>query len=196
MRIGLLFFCLFGFLSFSSQDQELSFKLKSIQAYEYLQKVRSVRSFRVKEFPFLSKAQVSNVSLKWNDTLYQVAKAKIEDMVKGKYFAHVDKKGFGINHYIHKAGYELDQNFLKTKNQNNFESIAFSLDKTASSIDLIKQLIIDKGVPSLGHRKHLLGLDEFYKTLYDIGIAYAEFPNKEYPTLVNAYLVVIIAKHF
>ncbi|MCU7549831.1 hypothetical protein OCK74_11935 [Chitinophagaceae bacterium LB-8] len=58
--------------------------------------------------------------LKWNDTLARVAKAL--DMATRNYFAHVDPDGYGINHYIHKAGYALQPTWLKNPQYNYFES--------------------------------------------------------------------------
>ena len=56
----------------------------------------------------------------------------------------------------------------------------------------IRNLIIDKNVPSLGHRKDLLGLDDWNASLYDIGIGYARpVENSRF----RSYVCVLIAKH-
>ncbi|MBB1287182.1 hypothetical protein HRH25_22590 [Flavisolibacter sp. BT320] len=56
----------------------------------------------------------------------------------------------------------------------------------------IKLLQIDEGVPSLGHRNHLSGIDPWSASLKDIDIGYAwAGEGKQFKT----YTCVIIAKH-
>lgn len=128
-------------------------------------------------------------ALKWNDTLAKVAEAKAMDMAKRKYFRHIDPDGNGINIKIHNAGYKLPQSWIKDKKNNFFESIAAGVDGGAAIIDY---LIIDSGTPSLGHRKHLLAIEEFYANCYDIGIGYVDNATK---SPYSTYICVIIAKH-
>lgn len=130
-----------------------------------------------------------NPALKWNDTLAKVAQEKAEDMIKRSYFDHVDPSGKGINILISNAGYKLLESWTSNPKNNYFESIAAGEMNVKASI---VQLIFDGGAmphEKAGHRVHLLGLNEFYSDLKDIGIGYAE--GGKY----GANTVIIIAKH-
>jgi len=94
-----------------------------------------------------------------------------------------------MNYFINKSGYRLDPAWLKLKSDNYFESLAAN---HSSGIDMIKALIIDKQTPSLGHRIHLLGLNEWNATLGDIGIG---FSRRNSGSNYKTYICVIIAKH-
>lgn len=126
-------------------------------------------------------------ALTWNDTLAKVAQQKAADMAKKKYFGHVTPDGKGINIMIDAAGYKLPKEWLKNKQDNYFESIVAGV---ANGEDAIKTLIIDSFDKSLGHRKHLLGTDDWNASLKDVGIGYIKATGAEY----NSYVVVIIAK--
>jgi uncharacterized protein YkwD len=137
----------------------------------------------------LKQAKISKQQLRWNDTLAKVAETKALDMADKNYFAHVDKKGFGINYRINEAGYEIEPAWIKPKSENFFESICAGMESGKNAIDI---LLIDKGIPSLGHRKHLLGLDDWNASLYDIGIGYVNIPEG---SKYISYMSLIIAKH-
>lgn len=128
-------------------------------------------------------------ALRWNDTLARVAEAKALDMATRNYFAHVDPDGYGINYYIHKAGYALQPAWLKDRKFNYFESCNAG---GLTGEEAIKMLIVDDGVPDLGHRKHLLGMDSWSHNLVDVGIGYARSNGK---AVYKTYTCVIIAKH-
>jgi len=127
--------------------------------------------------------------LKWNDTLARVAEAKALDMAKRNYFAHVDPDGYGINYYINKEGYALQSAWLKNPQYNYFESCNAG---GLTGEQAIKMLIVDDGEPTMGHRKHLLGMDSWSQTLVDVGIGYARSNGS---TMYKTYTCVIIAKH-
>lgn len=138
--------------------------------------------------PFLAETG-SKPLLKWNDTLAKVAETKALDMATRSYVAHVDPDGYGLNYYINKAGYSLNPKWLASKELNYFESISAG---AASGEAAVRTLLIDKDIPDLGHRKHLLGLDKWTASLYDIGIGYARpVDNSPY----KSYVCLIIAKH-
>lgn len=164
-------------------------KEEAKKAFEHLNKIRqnpAAHSARLK-------VNLNNVkprhALKWNDTLAKVAETKAMDMAQRKYFGHVDPDGNGINIKIHKAGYTLPTSWIKDKKSNFFESLAAGVSGGTAIIDY---LIVDSGTPSLGHRKHLLGIDDFYADCYDIGIGYVDNANK---SPYSTYICVIIAKH-
>jgi hypothetical protein len=71
---------------------------------------------------------------------------------------------------------------------NNFESLSAGRSNPLNSII---SLIKDEGVIGYGHRKHLLGMTEFWEPCYDIGIGWGYNPNSKYKT----YCCVLIAKH-
>jgi hypothetical protein len=157
-------------------------------AYQYLIQIRSNPNQFYAEFPFLKSTKISKQSLRWNDTLAKVAEAKALEMAQKNYFSHTNKAGKGINILIHEAGYTLPADWIKPKSNNYFESIAAGKE---NGIEAIKQLLIDKGVPSLGHRKHLLGSEDFNANLSDVGIGFVKGNEK---TDYRSYCCVIIAK--
>ena len=132
---------------------------------------------------------VSKILLQWNDTLAKVAEAKAYDMAKRNYFGHMDPDGIGINYFINKSGYLLESKWLEKKDTNYFESLVANVSNGEVAI---KELIRDQNTPSLGHRKHLLGLDSWNGSLKDIGIG---FCRRDSGSSYSTYVCVIIAKH-
>ncbi len=157
-------------------------------AYEYLNKVRQSPKEYSKEIGWFMKRIDSMPALVWNDTLAEVAEARAMDMAEKKYFGHVNKKGQGVNILIYKAGYELNEVLYKKKKMNSFESIAMGM---ATGEETVKALIIDKGINPPNHRKHLLGMTDFWANCYDCGIGFVRTDDPVRPT----YVCIIIAKH-
>ena len=110
-------------------------------------------------------------------------------MANRDYSGHTDPDGYGINYFMNRADYRLNQSWLQKKDMNYFESIAAG---TVDGKNCIEVLIRDYNVPSLGHRKHLLGLDDWNATLKDIGIGFAR---RQTGSTFQTYVCVIIAKH-
>jgi len=181
--------CLFLFGSFKNSDPTIIDKLEAQNAFLYLTEVRDNPDKFSSELNYKKGLKVSGVKLRWNDTLTKVAEQKAQDMATRNYFGHVDPSGYGMNYFINKSGYRLDPAWLKLKSDNYFESLAAN---HSSGIDMIKALIIDKQTPSLGHRIHLLGLNEWNATLGDIGIG---FSRRNSGSNYKTYICVIIAKH-
>lgn len=157
-------------------------------AFEYLNEVRQSPKSYTKEIGLIMLAVKQMPNLVWNDTLAQLAEARAMDMAEKDYFSHTNKKGEGVNIQIHRAGYLLDEVFIKKKKENSFESIAFGYD---TGIESIRNLIIDKGINPPNHRKHLLGMTSFWANCYDCGIGFVKTDNPE----KSSYICVIIAKH-
>lgn len=111
------------------------------------------------------------------------------DMAKRDYFDHTDPDGLGPNHHIHRAGYTLHPDWLTQKEANYFESIG---GNHPTAIDGVKSMIRGSAATRYGHRRHLLGLDEWNASLHDIGIGYVRVPTG---STYQSYLCVIIAKH-
>ncbi|MEI9807661.1 MAG: hypothetical protein WDO16_07150 [Bacteroidota bacterium] len=110
-------------------------------------------------------------------------------MANRDYFGHTDPDGYAINYFIHKSGYILNADWLKNKSDNYFESI---IAESPDGETAIKRFIIDEGVPSLGHRKHLLGIGEWNASLVDIGIGFAR---RDAGSTYQTYVSLVIAKH-
>ncbi|RDV14154.1 CAP domain-containing protein [Pontibacter diazotrophicus] len=125
-------------------------------------------------------------ALVWDETLAKLAQQKAEDMAAKNYMEHVDKKGRGMNYYLWQANYPLPDFYSKDIRANNVESIAAN---TAGPLEFVQQLIIDEGVPNLGHRKHLLGFNDRDTPATHVGIGIAYNPNSRY----KYYCSILIA---
>jgi uncharacterized protein YkwD len=153
---------------------------------EYLNQIRSNPSaYSTKLGVNLSYVQPRN-ALIWIDVVAVVAQAKAEDMARRHYFDHIDPDGNGINIKLYEAGYIMPTAWVNDPKSNYFESLGCGYSNVR---ELINGLIIDKNTPSLGHRKHLLGINDFWANCYDAGIGYATDKNG------TPYWCVIIAKH-
>ncbi|MDG4716680.1 CAP domain-containing protein [Winogradskyella marincola] len=175
--------------SFNGDNNITIDKKEALKAFDLLNNIRVNPKEYENIFPFLKDAKVQKTKLVWNDTLALVAEKKAFDMADRNFYAHVDPSGYGINHYINKSGYKLNADWLEDKKANYFESIAVDTPDGYSAISIF---INDHGVPSLGHRTHLLGLDEWNASLKDIGIG---FVRREIGSDHKIYVCLIIAKH-
>lgn len=185
-----LSFVFFSHFSMAQNETGLD-RNQAKKAFKYLQAIRQKTVSKSDKMYKYSKKAPNLPVLVWNDTLAKVAEEKALDMANKNYFGHVDKKGRGINYYLDQAGFRLDENWLDDKKNNYFESLQAGA-KTGE--DAIRYLIIDKGVPGYGHRKHLLGLDDWNKKHTAIGIAYYRLPDDS-KSKFYSYTVVIIAHH-
>lgn len=177
------------FGSFKGNEPAIIDKQEAQNAYVYLSEVRGNPDKYSEELTYKKGLKVSGIKLMWNENLAKVAEQKALDMATRNYFGHVDPDGYGINYFINKSGYKLNPDWLKSKSDNYFESLAAN---HATGIDMIKALIIDKQTPSLGHRIHLLGLNDWNASLTDIGIG---FSKRNSGSTYQTYICVIIAKH-
>jgi uncharacterized protein YkwD len=177
------------FGSFTGNEPAIIDKQEAQKAFDYLSEVRSNPDNFSEELTYKKGLKVSGIKLMWNENLAKVAEQKALDMATRNYFGHVDPDGYGINYFISKSGYKLNPDWLKAKSDNYFESLAAN---HATGIDMIKALIIDKQTPSLGHRIHLLGLNDWNASLTDIGIG---FSKRNSGSTYQTYICVIIAKH-
>jgi uncharacterized protein YkwD len=163
-------------------------KEEAQKGFLLLNKIRKEPQSFTATFPFLKDVMAMR-QLKWNDTLAKVAETKALDMATRNYFGHVIQRGYGMNYFINKAGYQLEAKWLSTKELNYFESIGAGAPSGEAAI---VNLITDVNTPSLGHRKHLLGLDAWNAPMTDIGIGYARrFATSPY----KSYVCVLIARH-
>jgi uncharacterized protein YkwD len=157
------------------------------KAFEYLNKIRKEPAKFSKEIGVDLREVMPRDALTWNDILAKVAENKALDMANRNYFDHVSPDGFGINVQIHEAGYKLPNEWVKDRGQNFFESINAG---SASGRAAIQALILDKEVAGAGHRRHLLGMTDFYGKCTDIGIGFARRTQSNYRT----YMCIIVAR--
>lgn len=175
--------CLMGYVA----DAATLDRDEAKKSFEYLNKIRANPDAFSKEIGVDLREVARRETLKWNSTLAKVAESKALDMAKRNYLSHTTPEGLGINHLINEAGYKLPERMLKEKNANSFESISGGRN---TGKEVIQGLIVDQSTPSLGHRKHLLGMTEFFAGCTDIGIGFARTTSARHKT----YICIIIAK--
>jgi uncharacterized protein YkwD len=191
LRVFIVTFLCLSTLFFLGQSSNYILQKEQVkEAFDYLNKVREKPSDFKNEIGYFMKSIKPKHELNWNNILAKVAEEKAMDMAKKNYFDHVSKEGRGINIMIHKAGYKLNSDWIKDKKDNSFESISAGAE---SAVEAIKNLIIDANVRSLGHRKHLLGMNDWYGMMKDIGIGFVSCLNTD--NTYNTYCCVIIATH-
>lgn len=162
-------------------------RAQATAAFEYLNNVRqSPASFSAEIGADLS-GVAARPALRWNDILAQVAEEKARDMAVRGYFDHLTPEGDAINIQIHEAGYTLPPEFRQNRSDNFFESIAAGF---STGVETIQRLILDEGVPDLGHRIHLLGMNDFHAEHDDIGIGFVIAPESEF----GFFVCIIIAR--
>ncbi len=106
-----------------------------------------------------------------NDDLFASAAFHATEMADNDYFAHQSAvTGDWPNLMARDQGYDLPSYFPDSNNY--IESLAAG-NLYGDPADVIELLIVDAGVPSLGHRNHLLGIDSFNAQANEIGIGHA-----------------------
>jgi uncharacterized protein YkwD len=96
--------------------------------------------------------------LAWNGTLIAGAHEHNDDMSDRAFFGHTNPDGEGVGDRMKEEGF----------NWTSFgESIAAGQANYAAAL---KALVIDKGIPDLGHRRHLLATDAVFKNQNQVGI--------------------------
>jgi hypothetical protein len=194
MKKHILIQLFFGILFLGSSFIIMDFpsgidKIEAQKMFIYLQDLRQKKTPKSDKLNRYVKSK--RPILHWNDTLAKVAEARVTDMALNDYFDHVDPKGNAVNYYINKAGYKLERTWLEVRSDNYFESLQAG---HSNAKEVIADLIIDDGIPSKGHRKHLLGLDSWNELNTDIGIAFYR-PDEDMPRMYKTYTVIIIARH-
>ena len=106
-----------------------------------------------------------------NDELFASAGGHAEEMAQFNYFGHQSQvTGKWPNQMALDQGYQLPDYFAG--NANYIESIAAGTFYSQAP-DPLNALLVDAGVPSLGHRNHLLGIDSFNADNREIGVGHA-----------------------
>lgn len=202
MRSFVGVFCLMIFCSYMSCDNpdldesDVSFDCENTDgvalkdAFDYLNCVRSDPYSYGKDLGIDLSGVKAKPALEWDVALAEAAYNKAKYMAENDFFGHVDNDGFGMNKKIVEAGFYLAPYLNKSDMQNNFESIAAGTNRS-NAVIMVKELIIDKGISSLGHRKHLLGMTDFFSDCNFCGIGFYKKPGSMY----TYYCCVLIAKH-
>lgn len=106
-----------------------------------------------------------------NTDLLDSSRFHSDEMANNDYFGHQSQvTGDWPNKMARDQGYPLPVSF--PDNNNYIESIAAGNVYSTAAIPL-NALIVDAGVPSLGHRNHLLGIGEFYAANREIGVGHS-----------------------
>ena len=177
--------------TFANQSQQSTTCVGELKAaFDYLNAVRANPGAFSEEIGVDLSGIEARPALVWDETLAKVAKEKANDMATRNYFGHVNPEGYGMNYFINKAGYTLEPSWVEKVSNNFFESLSAGVEGGKA---FIIQLINDGGASNAqaGHRRHLLGMDDFWKSCVDIGIGRAYNENSTY----RYYTCVIIAKH-
>jgi hypothetical protein len=120
-----------------------------------------------------------------NELLVESSRLHAEEMAANNYFAHQSAVTWKWpNLLAREAGYPLAMTvpfsgggfFVLPDDSNQIESIAAGfgpgLSDLTSAINAVVLLIIDENTPSLGHRIHLLAMDEFNQSFREAGAGY------------------------
>ena len=123
-----------------------------------------------------------------NDRLMRSASVRSDEMAEHDYFGHQSPvTGDWPNKVARDQGYALPSGW--SDDTNYIESIAAGdwYDQAAAPFNA---LIVDQGLPTAAHRRHLLGVDAFYAENREIGVGYATNPASTY----SRYWTVHIAR--
>jgi serralysin len=122
--------------------------------------------------------------LAFNTALVAVARAHAQDMATRGYFAHDTPEGVTPDQRIRSTGLKVQATAesISAGGGTSFETIfgpsgpvqQIPISFPYSPEDSLRDLIIDQGVPDLGHRRHLLAIDPSLKTQRLVGIGFAQ----------------------
>lgn len=123
----------------------------------------------------INHAEQQRPQMYYDPVLGAVARARAEDMAAYGYYGgedhglpyppHVDRHGYGPNHYLCEAGYRADLYCSSDPFANNVESIAFGPETAAGVLTLWYNSPL--------HKRHLLGEVEYFLGADYYGIGHA-----------------------
>lgn len=133
-----------------------------------------------------------------NLNLVESARFHAAEFGSAGYFDHQSAvNGEWPNKMARDAGYALPGGWSDTTN--NIESIAATGTSggsiSYSAPDALKALIIDAGVPSLGHRIHLLAMNSFNQNFREIGTGYGTGAGWQTGINAAAYWAIHTGRH-
>ncbi|MFO1023485.1 MAG: hypothetical protein U0903_22740 [Planctomycetales bacterium] len=106
-----------------------------------------------------------------NDDLFDSAEFHSNEMATHNYFGHQSQvTGDWPNKMVRDQGYDLPAAW--TSNANYVESLAAGT-VIDTPIEAMNLLIVDQGVPSLGHRIHLLSIGASHADDHEIGVGHS-----------------------
>jgi hypothetical protein len=100
-----------------------------------------------------------------NEILMKVAQQRATDMATRDYFSHTDPDGYGANHHVEAAGYDLPGTYGQGDADNNIESIGAGTS--------LPNTMWANFMASEPHKDHLLGETEFFADQDEYGVGYA-----------------------
>lgn len=159
---------------------------KAQEAIHYLNRVRANPAAYSDSVGIVLHGISPRHALQPDPVLTQVAEERAMDMARRNYFGHTSPDGKTVNSILCAKGYAIPKEFCQYKTLNNFESICAGSE---TGIDCINVLLRDEGLEPPGHRIHLLGLDDFYKTHSKVGAAMAYRRDTDY----EYYFVIVTA---
>jgi PKD repeat protein len=113
-----------------------------------------------------------------------------DEMLGHDYFGHTSEvTGIGPNQMAVEHGYDVFGAGLGMLwgATNNIESIAFGQNSIADYPEALELLIIDEGVPGLGHRKHLLAIEGGWQDHSEVGFGRAAVGSTRYYAIHTGY---------
>ena len=154
-------------------------KAECMKALEYLNSVRANPEVYSSEIGVNLKGIKPLPALVWDERLARSAQKKAEDMARRNYFNHVNPDGIGANYMAQQEGYVFPDYYGTGKSNNYIESISAGPDTGPANII---NLLNDGGASNAnaGHRRHLLGLDQFWAKHVHAGIGMAYNPGSMY----------------
>lgn len=187
-RFFLILILILVSISVSYSNDVILLKNEAKRALDYLNLVRS----NPEKFSKIIGIDLSGVKerspLIWNKKLERSAQKKALDMASRNYIDHFTPEGVGPVAFAEKEGYVFPINWPDTEKNNYIESISAGSSK--SGVEHIQNLIYDKGYPNssskANHRKHILGINQFWSKHIHVGIGFAYSKNTKY----KGYLVI------
>ncbi|MGI9432528.1 MAG: PKD domain-containing protein [Myxococcota bacterium] len=125
-----------------------------------------------------------------NINLTGSARFHAEEMLGHDYFAHTSEvTGIGPNQMAVDHGYDVFGSGLGMPwgTTNNIESIAFGQNLIADYPAALELLIIDDGVPGVGHRMHLLAIAAGWQDHSEVGFGRAATGSTRYYAIHTGY---------
>jgi uncharacterized protein YkwD len=117
--------------------------------------------------------------LAFNTRLIAAARGHAGDMATRGYFAHFTPEGVSPGKRMRQAGFPANS-WAESIDLEEVPTLVFNPDQNAPPVrqppspeQALADLIIDAGVPDLGHRKHLLAIDPVARKHAQVGVGFA-----------------------
>lgn len=154
-------------VSFFYNTNPFIVKDEAQKAYEYLNAVRLHPEQYIDSLHIDTALHIQKCVLRWNDSLAKAAEERAIEMARN--------------------GNTQAGALMQFSNNDHFESIVAG---PADGTQAINTLILDRDVPTMLNRNHLLGIGVWNSTLADIGIGYVRCDAGKY----RSYACIILAR--